>query len=632
MSAPTFVPVLMFKGGRYQVAYSQVTVTELQWNGWALVGLYGGPPQRSLAQRVTALEDIPPGTAAAHAVTHAVGGTDLLTPVAIGAATEVALTTEKNRAIAVEAGKVNTSDPSVTNFRVPVDLSVTNAKVAGAAAISADKLADGVAKKVLTESERTKLSGVDFGATANSADGQLRDRTTHVGQQPSTSISDFTEAVQDAVSVLLGAGSNVTLFYDDAANTLTVSAATTGGAGLDAEAVRDAIGVALIGVGNIAVVVNDAADTITISTTATVNSTDAALRARTSHSGEQPVSTVTGLQTALDAKLLATDASVTNARIPTAHATSHATGGTDPVTAAAIGAVPNQGASTIAGVKTFSASPVVPTPVGTTDAANKAYVDASGGTGGTAVDATTTTKGVVQLAGDFAGTAAAPTVPGKAALLHAAAHASGAADPITPASIGAVAKDGGQTINGTKTFTLSPIVPTPTTATQAAPKGYADGLMADLDAEPIFFPAKVLDTVQGTWTNPTVATATVARGLVGTIAGKLSVLIRLPTTWTSAEFAVYWTVSDATAGNVHMQAISNQYDPADVLSGGAAGANLGPFAAPGVVGKIVRTSLGNIGLNSKPMKQFVFFADRVDASDTYAGDLQIIGLEITKVA
>jgi hypothetical protein len=38
----------------------------------------------------------------------------------------------------------------------------------------------------------------------------------------------------------------------------------------------------------------------------------------------------------------------------------------------------------------------------------------AGGSGGTAPDATTTAKGVVQLAGDLAGTAAAPTVPGLA--------------------------------------------------------------------------------------------------------------------------------------------------------------------------------------------------------------------------
>lgn len=71
---------------------------------------------------------------------------------------------------------------------------------------------------------------------------------------------------------------------------------------LDAEAVRDAIGVALIGTGLISVAVDDAADTITISTTATANATDAALRDRATHTGAQAISTVTGLQAALDGK------------------------------------------------------------------------------------------------------------------------------------------------------------------------------------------------------------------------------------------------------------------------------------------------------------------------------------------
>ena len=66
------------------------------------------------------------------------------------------------------------------------------------------------------------------------------------------------------------------------------------------------------------------------------------------------------------------------------------------------------GAENVAGVKTFSASPIVPTPVGTTDAANKAYVDSVASSG--APDATTSTKGILQLANDLGGTATAPTV------------------------------------------------------------------------------------------------------------------------------------------------------------------------------------------------------------------------------
>jgi lysophospholipase L1-like esterase len=75
------------------------------------------------------------------------------------------------------------------------------------------------------------------------------------------------------------------------------------------------------------------------------------------------------------------------------------------------------GAETVAGVKTFSSLPVIPTTTPTTNGqtASKLYVDtvAAGITAGGVSDATTSVKGIVQLAGDLAGTAAAPTVPGK---------------------------------------------------------------------------------------------------------------------------------------------------------------------------------------------------------------------------
>ncbi len=70
--------------------------------------------------------------------------------------------------------------------------------------------------------------------------------------------------------------------------------------------------------------------------------------------------------------------------------------------------VHNTGSETVAGVKTFSSSPVVPTPTTSTQVANKSYVDGVAGAG--APDASTTTKGIVQLAGDLAGTATAPVV------------------------------------------------------------------------------------------------------------------------------------------------------------------------------------------------------------------------------
>lgn len=44
-------------------------------------------------------------------------------------------------------------------------------------------------------------------------------------------VSDFAEAVDDRISTLLVAGSNVSLTYDDVANTLTIAVSGAGGGG-----------------------------------------------------------------------------------------------------------------------------------------------------------------------------------------------------------------------------------------------------------------------------------------------------------------------------------------------------------------------------------------------------------------
>lgn len=79
-----------------------------------------------------------------------------------------------------------------------------------------------------TAAQETKLAGIAAGATVNASDAALRDRSTHTGSQASSTISDFAEAVDDRVAALLVQGSGVTLTYDDAAGTLTVSASVGG--------------------------------------------------------------------------------------------------------------------------------------------------------------------------------------------------------------------------------------------------------------------------------------------------------------------------------------------------------------------------------------------------------------------
>jgi Protein of unknown function (DUF2793) len=81
----------------------------------------------------------------------------------------------------------------------------------------------------ISSTDKTKLDGVAAGATINASDAALRDRASHTGTQAVATISDFSESVDDRVAALLVAGTNVSLNYDDAANTLTVNATAGGG-------------------------------------------------------------------------------------------------------------------------------------------------------------------------------------------------------------------------------------------------------------------------------------------------------------------------------------------------------------------------------------------------------------------
>lgn len=67
----------------------------------------------------------------------------------------------------------------------------------------------------------------DPAGSAAAAQAAAIQRANHTGTQVASTISDFSEAVDDRVAALLVQGSGVTLTYDDAAGTLTVAA--TGG-------------------------------------------------------------------------------------------------------------------------------------------------------------------------------------------------------------------------------------------------------------------------------------------------------------------------------------------------------------------------------------------------------------------
>jgi hypothetical protein len=111
------------------------------------------------------------------------------------------------------------------------------------------------------------------------------------------------------------------------------------------------------------------------------------------------------------------------------------------------------GAETISGTKQFATSPVLPTPVGTNDAANKAYVDgsvANVGAGSFVAKAGDTMTGPLTLAGD-------PTAPNQASTRHyvdsgLAAKANLVSGVVPPSQLGSGVATASTCLNGNSTW------------------------------------------------------------------------------------------------------------------------------------------------------------------------------------
>ena len=136
-----------------------------------------------------------------------------------------------------------------------------------------------------------------------------------------------TAMIQDIVAALFQSGThtNATVAYDPATQSLSVTASGAGaGAAMTEEEVQDIVGALSVQGTGISVVYDDDAGLLRIALSgesftsaekakldgiaagATANAPDAQLRDRASHTGAQPISTVTGLQAALDGKMGAT--------------------------------------------------------------------------------------------------------------------------------------------------------------------------------------------------------------------------------------------------------------------------------------------------------------------------------------
>lgn len=163
---------------------------------------------------------------------------------------------------------------------------------------NADTIVDGTTNKVFTLTDKTKLAGIATGATANSTDAQLRDRSTHTGFQAISTVTNLQNTLNSKQDVLVSAvniktingnsllGSGDLVISGGGGSITSVNGDTGPTVVLDADDISDTSTTKKF---TTAAQISKLAG---IATGATANQADAFLLARANHTGTQAPSTI----------------------------------------------------------------------------------------------------------------------------------------------------------------------------------------------------------------------------------------------------------------------------------------------------------------------------------------------------
>lgn len=117
----------------------------------------------------------------------------------------------------------------VTSATGDMLVSVYDPTAVGGDAFSMGNMVETSTKKILTDTERTKLSGIATGATANDTDANLKNRANHTGSQAISTVTDLQsslDALYPVAPITTLAITDMTLALTDANRRVEINKAT----------------------------------------------------------------------------------------------------------------------------------------------------------------------------------------------------------------------------------------------------------------------------------------------------------------------------------------------------------------------------------------------------------------------